>query len=146
MPAFLLNIYYFPSVNTEEIIDQLKQLSNPAYLNGMQRFGIDNSRALGVKLPDLRKMAKGIKKDHQLALELWDTDIHEARILASLVDDPKVVTTQQMDSWVNDFASWDVCDQVCGQELTPREAGGGDREAQRIEAVLKVALDILAMR
>jgi hypothetical protein len=38
-----------------------------------------------------------------------------------------------------------VCDLVCGQELTPREAGGGDRDAARIEAVLKVALDILAM-
>ena len=38
-----------------------------------------------------------------------------------------------------------VCDLVCGQELTPREAGGGDRDAARIEAVLKVALDILSL-
>lgn len=39
-----------------------------------------------------------------------------------------------------------VCDLVCGQELTPREAGGGEREALRVEAVLKVALDLLARR
>ena len=101
-------------MTSSQIIDQLKQLSNASYLNGMQRFGIDSSKALGVKLPDLRKLAKRIKKNHQLALELWATGIHEARILASLVDDPKLVTPQQMDIWANDFSSWDVCDQVCG--------------------------------
>jgi len=80
----------------------------------MKRFGVDNSKAFGVSLPNLRKVAKSIKKDHQLALELWATGIHECRVLASLVDDPKQVTPEQMDSWVADFYSWDVCDQVCG--------------------------------
>ena len=80
----------------------------------MKRFGVDNSKALGVSLPQLRKVAKQIKKDHQLALDLWDTGIHECRVMASLVDDPKLVTPQQMDKWVADFYSWDVCDQVCG--------------------------------
>ncbi len=80
----------------------------------MKRFSVDNSKALGVSLPNLRKVAKSIKKDHQLALELWATGIHECRVLASLVDDPKQVTPEQMDSWAADFYSWDVCDQVCG--------------------------------
>ena len=80
----------------------------------MKRFGVDNSKALGVSLPNLRKVAKGIKKDHQLALDLWATGTHECRVLASLVDDPKLVTPEQMDSWAADFYSWDVCDQVCG--------------------------------
>jgi len=80
----------------------------------MKRFSVDNSKALGVSLPNLRKVAKGIKKDHQLALKLWATGIHECRVLASLVDDPKQVTPEQMDSWAADFYSWDVCDQVCG--------------------------------
>lgn len=80
----------------------------------MKRFSVDNSKALGVSLPNLRKIAKSIKKDHQLALELWATGIHECRVLASLVDDPKHVTQEQMDSWAADFYSWDVCDQVCG--------------------------------
>ena len=80
----------------------------------MKRFGVDNSKALGVPLPQLRKIAKGINKDHQLALDLWDSGIHECRVMASLVDDPKQVTPQQMDKWVADFYSWDVCDQVCG--------------------------------
>lgn len=80
----------------------------------MKRFGVDNSKALGVPLPALRKVAKSIKKDHQLALDLWGTGIHECRVLASLVDDPKQVTPEQMDNWTTDFYSWDVCDQVCG--------------------------------
>jgi 3-methyladenine DNA glycosylase AlkD len=101
-------------MHAEEIIDLLKLQANPAYLAGMQRFGIDNSRALGVKLPDIRKLAKTIQKDHALALELWVTGIHEARIIASMVEDPAMVTQQQIDSWTKDFNSWDLCDQVCG--------------------------------
>ncbi len=80
----------------------------------MKRFGIDSSKALGVPMPEIRKLARSIKKDHALALELWETGIHEARIMASLIDDPKLVTPQQMDAWVKDFHSWDLCDQVCG--------------------------------
>jgi len=101
-------------MNAEEIIERLKQTSDPKYLEGMKRFAVDNSKALGISLPNLRKVAKGIKKDHQLALDLWATGIHECRVLASLVDDPKLVTPEQMDNWAADFYSWDVCDQVCG--------------------------------
>lgn len=98
----------------EEIIDQLKEKSRPKYLEGMTRFGIDSTKALGIPLPELRKIAKTIKKNHELALALWETNLHEARILASLVDDPAFVTEKQFDAWVNDFYSWDLCDQVCG--------------------------------
>jgi len=101
-------------MDTNQIIEKLKQVADTKYLEGMKRFGVDNSKALGVPLPQIRKIAKSIKKDHQLALDLWDNDIHECRVMASLVDDPKQVTSQQMDQWVADFYSWDVCDQVCG--------------------------------
>ena len=97
-----------------EIIDLLKESASPQYLTGMARFGIDNSKALGVKVPEIRKLAKIIKKEHTLALQLWDTGIHEARLLATMIADPKQVTHKMIDSWVNDFASWDICDQACG--------------------------------
>ncbi|MET3502406.1 3-methyladenine DNA glycosylase AlkD [Mucilaginibacter rubeus] len=96
------------------VLEQLKEKADAAYLKGMARFGIDNSRALGVKLPEIRKLAKIIKKDHELALALWDTQIHEARMLASMIADPKQVTPELMDSWTCGFYSWDICDQVCG--------------------------------
>jgi 3-methyladenine DNA glycosylase AlkD len=98
----------------QEIIELLKQKAEPAYLAGMLRYGIDTTHAIGVRLPELRKLAKIIGKDHTLALELWDTRFHEARMLASMIDDPAQVTTQQINSWVKDFNSWDLCDQVCG--------------------------------
>lgn len=97
-----------------EVIEILRQRSDEKYLAGMVRFGIDNTKALGVSMPELRKLARSIKKNHQLSLDLWDTGIHECRILASMTDDPKLVTSGQMDNWVAGFQSWDVCDQVCG--------------------------------
>jgi 3-methyladenine DNA glycosylase AlkD len=100
-----------------EAIDLLKQKADPTHLAGMKRFGIESSKALGISVPQLRTIAKSIKKDHQLALALWKTDIHEARLLASMIDDPALVTRDQADAWVKDFTSWDICDQVCGNLL-----------------------------
>jgi 3-methyladenine DNA glycosylase AlkD len=80
----------------------------------MARFGINPDRALGVRIPDLRRLAKQVGTDHSLALGLWKTRIHEARILASMIDDPASVTKRQMESWARDFDSWDLCDQCCG--------------------------------
>ena len=80
----------------------------------MARFGINPERALGVRIPDLRRLARELRKDHSLALALWRTGVHEARILASMVDEPGRVTERQMGSWARAFDSWDLCDQVCG--------------------------------
>ena len=97
----------------EKILKQLKSLSNPEAVAGMARFGINTKNTYGVSIPDLRKMAKGIGKNHILAQKLWDSGIHEARILAGMIDLPERVTEKQMEHWVKDFDSWDVCDQVC---------------------------------
>ncbi len=97
-----------------EVINLLKDKADTNHHKGMLRFGVDNKKALGIKIPEVRKLAKLIKKDHQLAQQLWDTDIHEARILASMIDDPAQVTLEQIDAWIRDFKTWDVCDQVCG--------------------------------
>jgi 3-methyladenine DNA glycosylase AlkD len=96
----------------EEIIAELKSHSDPVNVEGMARFGINSNNTLGVKIPIIREMAKKYKKQHTLAIELWKSAIHEARILASIVDDPKLLSSEQMENWVADFDSWDVCDQV----------------------------------
>lgn len=75
------------------------------------RFGIRGKDRLGVSLYDLRKVAKGIK-NHELASELWQSGIHEARMVASMVDEPDKVTRDQLDAWVKEFDSWDICDIV----------------------------------
>ena len=64
-------------------------------------------------MPTLRQMGKEIGRDHDLAERLWTSGIHEGRILATLVADPGRVTEAQMERWVLDFDSWDVCDQCC---------------------------------
>lgn len=98
----------------EEVIKSLKSLADTKNLESMAKFGIDTKTALGIALPTLRKMAKEIDIDHKLALQLWDSNIHEAQVLASMIDDPKQVTEKQMEKWVKGFHSWDQCDQVCG--------------------------------
>ncbi|MFC1951460.1 DNA alkylation repair protein [Chloroflexota bacterium] len=94
-------------------LKKLRNLSDPEAVKGMARFGINPENTFGVSIPNLRKLAKEIGTDHTLARQLWISGIHEARILASMIDDPKMVTGEQMESWVKDFNSWDVCDQCC---------------------------------
>ena len=98
---------------TAEVLVELKKCANPANVKGMALFGINPTNTLGVSIPTLRGIAKSHRLDHALALGLWNSGIHEARILAAFVDDPKQVTESQMEAWVKDFDSWDVCDQVC---------------------------------
>ena len=97
----------------EEVMSHLRSLANPEAVAGMARFGINPDHTLGISIPNLRKLAKIIGKDHSLAQELWASGVHEARILASMVDDPAKVTQEQMERWAAEFDSWDVCDQCC---------------------------------
>ncbi|MBI3913594.1 MAG: DNA alkylation repair protein [Chloroflexi bacterium] len=96
-----------------QVFARLKRQRNPRNVAGMARFGINPKNTLGISIPTLRTLAKQIGSDHALAQKLWASGIHEARILASMIDEPAKVTPAQMDRWVRAFDSWDVCDQVC---------------------------------
>ena len=97
----------------EEIITELESLSNPEDVEGMARFGINHTKTYGVRMPELRRIAKTAGKDHDLAEKLWDAGYGETKIIAGLIEDPKLVTETQMENWVVGFDSWDVCDQCC---------------------------------
>ena len=105
----------------EEVIKELRSLENPENVKGMARYGINPKNNLGVSIYKLRPIAKEIGKDHDLALKLWASGIHDARLLACFIDDPPMVTGEQMNSWAKDFDSWDICDQACTSlfDLTP---------------------------
>lgn len=95
-------------------MSELRARSDPASREGMARYGIDTSTALGgTSVPMLRALARRAGKDHGLAAALWSTGVHEARILATMVDDPALVTEEQMEAWAAEFRSWDLCDQSC---------------------------------
>jgi len=97
----------------DEIIRNLKSMSNLKNVEGMARFGINPKNNLGISLYQLRPLAKKIGKNHKLSLNLWESEIHDARLLAVLIEDPTKVTSYQMDKWAGDFDSWDICDQAC---------------------------------
>jgi 3-methyladenine DNA glycosylase AlkD len=97
----------------DNVIDKLKSKAQPENLEGMTRYGIPPEQRLCIPVPDLRKLAKEIGRDHKLALDLWRIGIGEARILAAMIDEPDKLTEEQMEDWVKDINSWDICDQVC---------------------------------
>jgi len=99
--------------SVKDVLDKLQSKAQPEQLKGMAKYGIAVEQRLGVSVPDMRKLAKEIGKDHKLALDLWRTGVAEARILAGMVGDPTKLTEEQMEEWVKGINSWDVCDQVC---------------------------------
>jgi 3-methyladenine DNA glycosylase AlkD len=101
-------------LRSEEILRRLIAMADPHAVAGMARYGINPTNTLGVSVRELRRMAREIGRDHQVAKRLWDSGVHEARILACLIDEPALVTGAQMERWVKALDSWDVCDQCCG--------------------------------
>jgi 3-methyladenine DNA glycosylase AlkD len=99
--------------STPDILDRLKAEARPENLEGMAKFGMRVEKRLGVPVPVMRRIAKETGKDHKLAVSLWKTGVAEARIVASIIAVPEEMTENEIDSWVDDIASWDVCDQVC---------------------------------
>lgn len=131
----------------DEILKTLHTHANPLNVAGMVRFGINPQNTLGISIPILRKMAKEIKTNHPLAMDLWATGIHEARLLAAFIADPKRWTDAQMDAWVADFDSWDICDQVCINQFrkTPAAYQKAITWASRPEAfVRRAAFSLMA--
>lgn len=112
-------------LNVKTLLEHLQTLANPHNQAGMARFGINTRQALGISMPILRDIAKSIKASakedklnrHALAQDLWESSIHEGRLLAILTEDPKAMTEAQTESWVRDVDSWDICDQLCSNLL-----------------------------
>jgi 3-methyladenine DNA glycosylase AlkD len=132
---------------SDEVLSTLRSISNPEAVLSMARFGIKAEKAVGVSVPALRRLARDIGKDHQLALDLWDSGLHEARELATMIADPKQVTEELMERWVKDIDSWDVCDHYCGNlwDKTPfayRKAGEWSRRPE--EFVKRAAFSLMA--
>ena len=124
-----------------EVVAELRRLADPSRIPGMARVGIRVDHALGVSIPQLRATSRRLGVDHSLAQALWRTGVHEARILASMVDDPVRVTREQMEDWVTDLDSWDVCDQICGNLFgaTPHAFPAARAWARRPEEYVKRA-------
>ena len=95
------------------VLDEMWRVASEDHRAGMVRFGIPTERAMGIPVPLLRKMARAYRNEHELAIELWDSGWHEARILAPMVADPKQTTSELVDRWTEEFDAWDICDLCC---------------------------------
>jgi len=100
-------------MDISSVMDRLRKHADSSVLLSQQSFAIRPSRALGIRIPVLRKLAREIGINHSLSCDLWNTGVHEARMLAAFTGDPALVTREQMEVWANDFDSWDICDQTC---------------------------------
>ena len=109
------------TMQLKAVLAELKSMGDPEATAGMARYGINADRALGISIPRLQGLAKNIGKNHKLAGELWSCGIHEARILACMIDDPQQVTEAQLERWVKEFDSWDLCDQCCNRLIRKTE-------------------------
>ena len=96
-----------------QIIQEFEELSDVDFAQNMKKFGINHVKSYGLRLPQIRKIAKQCGKNHELALELWNHGYHETYLLATLVEDPQKVDSIQLNEWVNSFYSWDLVDQAC---------------------------------
>lgn len=101
-------------MTVNETLTELKSLATENHLNKMKGFGIDTGEAYGVKVPLIRNLAKRVGKNHELAMELRKSSVHEARLMASMIADYKKLSEEDFDAWVSEFRSWDICDGTCG--------------------------------
>ena len=108
-----MNVNTNVNTNFSDIIKKMEYMSNPDALEGMAKYGITPEKAFGVSIPNLRRIAKETEKNHVLAQQLWESGIRETMILASMIDEPDMVTQEQMEQWVLDFDYWEICDQCC---------------------------------
>jgi 3-methyladenine DNA glycosylase AlkD len=136
--------------STEEVravLASLERMSSKKIRAEMSpRYGIHTDKAFGLRMRDIQKVPKSIGVNHDLALALWDTGWYEARMVASMIDDPMQVTSAQMDRWCKAFDNWAICDTVCFK-LFDRAPHAWDKVAQwsgkRDEFVRRAAYALL---
>jgi 3-methyladenine DNA glycosylase AlkD len=114
-----------PTPDANTVLAQLRALARPDAVAGMARFGMNPEGRLGISVPVLRATARGLGRDHVLALSLWDSGVPEAQIVAALVAEPARFTVAQMNHWVTRMRAWDTCDQACTNAFAPSPLAWG---------------------
>ncbi|HEY7333355.1 MAG TPA: DNA alkylation repair protein [Bryobacteraceae bacterium] len=105
--------YDWPMPTAARVLARLRDLGSAENVAGMARFGIVPARAYGVPAEPIARLAREIGRNTALATQLWDTGVHEARILAAFVIDPAELTRKEMERWTREFDNWAVCDNCC---------------------------------
>jgi len=128
-------------MNVQTILEQLHQCTNSKGKDHLKRVGLPVEKMIGITIQDIRRIAKEIGKDHTLALDLWNEELHEAKLLAVLLAEPKKVTESLMETWVKEFYSWDITDHTCNNlfDKTPYAFSKAQEWTTRTEEFVKRA-------
>ena len=102
----------------KEVLQLLQANKNERGIAHWARLGDGTMKSFGLGVTQLRQLGKKIGKDHKLALELWESDYYDARIIATIVDDPKLVTPRQVDSQIKGSMFWMLAYAYCGNLLS----------------------------
>lgn len=105
----------------QRILYDLKDLSDEKTVAIWGRLGMPTKNYYGVSLSRLRQYAKDIGCNHKLALSLWKTNVHDARLLAAMIEDPKEVTENQIETWLRQADFWDITDKIATEVLSKTE-------------------------
>lgn len=130
-----------------DVLKWLEKRGTARNRNGMARFGIASPKIFGVSMATMEPLARRLGRNHELALALWSTQWHEARILATIVDEPALVTLRQMNAWARDFDNWAICDSACYQlfDRTPYAVAKVNQwSSRRTEFVKRGAFALMA--
>lgn len=123
----------------QEALSSLKRMSTKRDRENLARFAINATKAFGVSMAHMRVLAKRLGRNHELAAALWESGWYEARMLATLVDEPERVTPAQMDRWCQDFDNWAICDTACFClfDRTPHAWGKVEKWSQQSDEFVK---------
>jgi 3-methyladenine DNA glycosylase AlkD len=96
-------------MNFDEVMTQLEASGSEQTRKTYRRHGI-NGEMFGVSYATFGALKKKIKVDHELALKLWATNIHDAQVLATMIADPKLMSAALLDEWVKSLSSYAITD------------------------------------
>jgi Predicted DNA alkylation repair enzyme len=99
------------------ILQELQAYSDDKRKVNLVKLGIPKESSLGVSTSDIRKIAKKYQKDDELAKALWDSKIHDMKLLSVLLLNPQKATDEKIEYYMNEIYSWDLCDHFCKNYL-----------------------------
>lgn len=101
----------------EDVLEYLVKNKDERGISHWEKTGIKNLRSFGIGVTKLKAFAKKAGKNHQLALELWEEPVFECKTLATLIDNPKIITRKQIDYQIKDANFWMLSNAYCGYLL-----------------------------
>jgi 3-methyladenine DNA glycosylase AlkD len=104
-------------VRCDRILSHIRAVGANAHRQSLARLGVPVAQVCGVPTPHIRRLARELGVNQALADSLWQSCIHEARLLAVLIASPSAMPIAAIENWMSEIQSWDLCDHLCNNLL-----------------------------